>query len=316
MNDLSKRMYRGDGKCYYKPLSGAWQQPEPYIASKSLAEAVNIALYLRRPLLLEGEPGCGKTRLAYAIAYELGYPIHTCYIRSTSQAQDLLYSYQPLARFSHLQESQTASNCTESLLHQEPFILGGLGEAIRQSQNNIPSVVLIDEIDKADTNFANDLLLELDRLQFQVKELLGIRFDALKGKKRQERSEFLPLIIITSNRERELPQPFLRRCLFYYTDFPDQATIKRIIKCHFQTEITPLFDVALKKIWKLRELKSWQKMPSTSEFLDWVTLLERDERVNKITPEELWTTPLNQLPYLETLVKTQSEREALNKVRM
>lgn len=315
MNDLAKRLYTGDGVCRYKPLADAWQESEPYIASKTLADAVNIALYLRRPLLLEGDPGCGKTRLAYAVAYELGYPLHACYIRSTSRAQDLLYEYDAVRRLYDLQESKTASKQNQELSRKKYITLGELGKAIEQSQQGFPSVVLIDEIDKADIDFPNDLLLELDRLQFQVKEVPEMSFDALQGKKRQENRDILPLIIVTSNREKELPKPFLRRCLFYYVEFPNQNDLKKIIKSHFQSEITPLFEEAVKKFWELRELKTWRKIPGTSEFLDWVTILERDEKANKITAEELENTPPVDLPYLETLVKTQSDREALSQMR-
>ncbi len=315
MNDLAKRWYKGDGVCRYQRLSNAWQESEPYIASKTLADAVNIALYLRRPLLLEGDPGCGKTRLAYAVAYELGYPLHACYIRSTSRAQDLLYEYDAVRRLYDLQESKTASKQNQELSRKKYITLGELGKAIEQSQQGFPSVVLIDEIDKADIDFPNDLLLELDRLQFQVKEVPEMSFDALQGKKRQENRDILPLIIVTSNREKELPKPFLRRCLFYYVEFPNQNDLKKIIKSHFQSEITPLFEEAVKKFWELRELKTWRKIPGTSEFLDWVTILERDEKANKITAEVLENTHPVDLPYLETLVKTQSDREALSQMR-
>lgn len=316
MDDLAKRLYTGKGECRYEPLLDSWQEPEPYIAPKSLTDAVNAALYLRRPLLLEGDPGCGKTRLAYAVAYELGFPLYTCYIRSTSRAQDLLYDYDALGRLYDIQEGKVADNPTKARSRQEYVALGDLGNAIKQSQNDIPSVVLIDEIDKADIDFPNDLLLEVDRLQFQVKEVPEMKFDALNGKKRQERREFLPLIIITSNREKELPKPFLRRCLFYYIEFPNQETLKQILKSHFQPKLTPLFEAALKKFWQLRELKSWRKIPGTSEFLDWVAILEREQQAKKLTAEELESTHPANLPHLETLVKTQSDRDALNQLRM
>lgn len=184
---------------------------EPYIASKNLAEAVNDALYLRRPLLLEGEPGCGKTRLAYSIAYELGYPLKECYIRSTSRAEELLYTYDNIQRLYDLQEgkfnqnqqeknqvnnSETTTNLSSetndiennpqdstNTINRKKYVeLGKLGEAIKLSaEEDIPSVVLIDEIDKADIDFPNDLLLVLDRLQFEIKEVKGWKFDALKG---------------------------------------------------------------------------------------------------------------------------------------
>ena len=320
MDDLAKRLYTGKGECHYELLTGAWQQPEPYIASKSLADAVNTALYLGRPLLLEGDPGCGKTRLAYAVAYELGYPLYTCYIRSTSRAQDLLYDYDALGRLYDIQERKAGDNSTTAKSRKEYVTLGELGKAIKQSQQDIPSVVLIDEIDKADIDFPNDLLLELDRLQFQVKEVADMRFDALKGKTRKERREFLPLIIITSNREKELPKPFLRRCLFYYIEFPDWDALKLILNSHFQPKLTPLskltpmFEVALTKFLKLRELRSWRKIPGTSEFLDWVAILERYEQAKKLSSKELESTHPAALPHLETLVKTQSDRDALKKL--
>jgi len=313
MDNLAQRLYTGKGDCHYKPLPKAWQEPEPYIAPQSLVDAVNTALYLRRPLLLEGDPGCGKTRLAYAVAYELGYPLHPCYIRSTSRAQDLLYDYDALGRLYDIQEGKVGDNPTKAPSRQDYVTLGELGNAIAQSQNDIPSVVLIDEIDKADIDFPNDLLLELDRLQFQVKEVSEMRYDALQGKTRKARRDFLPLIIITSNREKELPKPFLRRCLFYYIEFPDQNTLEQILQSHFQPKLTPLFEVAVQKFWQLRELRSWRKIPGTSEFLDWVAILEREQQGQKLTAKELASTDTVNLPYLETLVKTQSDREALNK---
>ena len=315
MDDLIERLYTGTGNCRYKPFHNAWQEKEAYIASKSLTDAVNTAIYLRRPLLLEGDPGCGKTRLAYAVAYELGYPLHACYIRSTSRAQDLLYDYDALGRLYDIQEAK-ATNTTKVTSRNQYVTLGELGKAIEQSQNDIPSVVLIDEIDKADIDFPNDLLLELDRLQFQVKEVPEIKFDALKSKNRKERQEFLPLIIITSNREKELPKPFLRRCLFYYVEFPSDKILREILKSHFQPKLTPIFETALQKFWELRKLRSWRKIPGTSEFLDWVTILEREHQANKLTVKELEATDSFDLPHLETLVKTQSDNDALKQLKM
>lgn len=309
--DLSKRKYTGNGECNYEPLDDAWEQPEPYIPSESLIKAVNTALYLRRPLLIEGDPGCGKTRLAYAVAYELGYPLHECYIRSTSLARDLLYNYDALRRLYDIQEARVQENHGEYKPREEYVELGELGQAIKDSENDIPSVVLIDEIDKADIDFPNDLLLELDRLQFQVKEAPQ-KYDALKGKTRKERREFLPLIIITSNREKELPRAFLRRCLFYYLNFPDESTLEKIVTSHFQPSLTPLFQEALKRFWQLRQQTKWRKSPGTSEFLDWLAVLEANEKTGKITAETIASYQLQDLPYLETLVKTQSD---LNELR-
>ncbi|MCP4542432.1 MAG: MoxR family ATPase [Chloroflexi bacterium] len=317
MSDLAKRAYIGDGKCHYDPLPGAWSESEPYIASSTLAEAVNVALHLRRPLLVEGDPGCGKTRLAYATAYELGYPLKACYIRSTSRAQDLLYTYDAVKRLYDIQERKTIDDKRQPPSRKEYVSLGRLGEAIQLSQEDVPSVVLIDEIDKADIDFPNDLLLVLDRLQFEVDEVEGeYKFDALEGKSRDERKDVLPLIIVTSNREKELPKPFLRRCIFYYIDFPDYDTLVKIMESHFQKGITPLFEEAIKQFWRLRQQEfRWRKIPSTSELLDWVQILERDEQDNRLQVQDLTTSPISNLPYLETLVKTQGDLDALKKLK-
>lgn len=309
MDDLAKRQYVGDGRSHYNPLDGAWIDPESYKATPELVEAVNVALYLRRPLLIEGEPGCGKTRLAYAVAYELGYPLKECYIRSTSRAQDLLYAYDAVRRLYDIQEKAHKP-------HKDYISLGPLGQALKLSQQGIPSVVLIDEIDKADIDFPNDLLLVLDRLWFKADEVPDeeseYRIDA--HKEDPARKDFWPLVIVTSNREKELPKPFLRRCLFYYIDFPDRATLDKIIAGHFpQPGITPLFEAVIERFWQLREQRdfSWRKIPSTSELLDWIQLLERDERTGALSSEVLNATSLSQLPHLEALVKTQSDLDAL-----
>jgi MoxR-like ATPase len=295
-------------------------KPEPYIAVPSLVNAVNMALQLRRPLLLEGDPGCGKTRLAYAIAYELGYPLKECYIRSTSQARDLLYTYDALRRLYDVQMAVALhgkkdfidKEYDESSFEPGNYVtLGQLGEAIQLSQDEIPSVVLIDEIDTAAFDFPNDLLQLLEQLCFSVDEVPGLRYDALRGQTHEERRDALPLFIITSNRERELPRPFLRRCLYYYIDFPHQAELKNIAERHFSSGITPLFLAAIKRFWELREADfSWRKPPSTSELLDWLHILETAEQQERLTAEQLEQFPLPELPFLETLIKTQSDKIA------
>ncbi|MBR8827663.1 MAG: MoxR family ATPase [Gomphosphaeria aponina SAG 52.96 = DSM 107014] len=348
MNDLADRQYQGQGNDRnYQPLElpnkiveDIPRKKEPYIADQKLAEAVNDALYLRRPLLLEGEPGCGKTRLAYSVAYELGYPLKECYIRSTSRAEELLYTYDNIQRLYDLQENKSistqqperdtikepkANDSSESpnTIDRRKYVeLGKLGEAIKLSaEQDIPSVVLIDEIDKADIDFPNDLLLVLDRLQFEIKEVKGLRYDALKGESQEDRKDVLPLIIITSNREKELPKAFLRRCLFYYIEFPNKNDLRRIIINHFQEEISPLFEVALNKFLELREAISWRKKPSTGEFINWLRLLKRGQKNEKtksyeeITEETLTATPLHQLPFLHTLVKNESDQNALGKIQ-
>lgn len=314
-NDLAKRFYRGDGERHYQPLKDAVKEREPYIADSALVEAVNVALRLRRPLLLEGEPGCGKTRLAYAVAYELGYPLKECYVRSTSRARDFLYNYDALNR---LYDAQMAKALDEpvDIVHKDYVTLRSLGEAIQLSaEDDTPSVVLIDEVDKADLDFPNDLLLYLDRLQFQVDEVPSRKYDALKSGDRDQRSAELPLFIITSNREKELPKAFLRRCLFYYIGFPNQELLQNIIRDHLhEEEISPLFVEVVKKFWELREARfSWRKKPSTSELLDWIRVVEDDVHAGKLTLEQLTESPLAALPHLETLVKTQSDLDTLKR---
>ncbi|MEM7134258.1 MAG: MoxR family ATPase [Chloroflexota bacterium] len=323
---LEERQYKGDSQPNDDPITkDAYQQTEPYIAPPNLRDAVNMALYLRRPLLIEGEPGTGKTRLAYSVATELGYPLKEIYIRSTDQAEDLLYKFDAVRRLYAIQERAAAAQWIHSLnwkeeghegalpppeIDNEAYVkLGQLGEAIELSQQGTPSVVLIDEIDKADIDFPNDLLLVLDQLQFTIPELDQRKYDALNGQTREERRHHLPLVIITSNREKELPAPFLRRCLFYFIPFPGKPDLGRILQAHFQSEMTPLFTAALNHFWDLRDKVAinWRKAPSTSELLDWVRLLE----ANHVDGDELTETPAAELPYLNSLLKTQSDLDAL-----
>ncbi|QTA82861.1 AAA ATPase-like domain-containing protein [Desulfonema limicola] len=321
MTDLNRK-YKGDGKRIYEALKhkDVPEKPEPYVADPDLAEAVNMALLLRRPLLLEGDPGCGKTCLAYAVAYELGYPLKTCYIRSTTRAQDLLYNYDQLRRLYDIQEGKTCQPENENQLKNAEIKpppkedyreLRELGEAIRISRDDdMPSVVLIDEIDKADIDFPNDLLLVLDEWKFTIHETQET-YDALKGSTIEDRKNFLPLVIITSNREKELPAPFLRRCLYYYIEFPNRPTLNKILASHFENPDDPLFKHAVNKFMELREKPgvSWRKQPSTSELIDWIHLLKN----NGYQGEDLDKAEPASLPFLEALVKTLRDLKSIAK---
>jgi MoxR-like ATPase len=334
--ELDARRYEATGLAHHRPLKGAWSRSEPYIAPDLLKRAVNMAIYLRRPLLLEGEPGTGKTRLAYAVAYELGYPLKEISVRSTSEARDLLYTFDAIHRLYDIQEHSAeaalraaaaanpggpasprveASAAGNSTSHAATDLskyvkLGELGKAIELAESDTPSVVLIDEVDKADIDFPNDLLLALDRLQFTIDET-NERHDALYGYTRAERRPFLPIVIITSNREKELPPAFLRRCLYYFIPFPkDSKEVEPILEAHFGTKVTGIYAEALARFMELREMR-WRKPPSTSELIDWVAMLERDAAGDPGLVEALRQQKTPELPYLEALLKTQSDREAL-----
>ena len=322
IKDLAKRSYAGDGRREHAPLEGAQEKPEPYVAPPRLRDAVNMALFLRRPLLIEGEAGTGKSRLAYAVAYELGYPLKEIYVKSTSQANDLLYTFDAIGRLYALQEHAAMAKLKEEkaiefdaeghpLQKKKFFKYGPLGEAIGLSKRNTPSVVLIDEIDKADDDFPNDLLLELDRLRFIPAEDPSMGIDALEKGSREKRRHFLPLVIITSNRSKELPRPFLRRCLFYYIPFPSREELQRIVEAHFGGRWTSMFEAALAQFWKLRNHTDWRKKPGTSEFLDWVRMVDEDRKKKRLTTRQLKECPLDQLPHLGALLKTQADLNLL-----
>ena len=243
-----------------------------YIADRSLATAVFLALELGRPLLLEGEAGCGKTRLARKVAYELGLPLFTWQVRSTSKAQDGLYTYDSLLRLHDASIQRVATDQTCQKLERDPanpehyYKLGALGEAF--DQKDCAAVVLIDEIDKADLDFPNDLLTVLDKpWEFTIPET-----------KRTIRAAYIPIIMITSNKEKgNLPHPFLRRCVYCHLDFPGEDDLKTILTKHFENEgkqtNAELLNEATTKFSKLRREGNLHKKPGTSEFIDWVTAL-------------------------------------------
>ena len=237
---------------------------DSYIATEDLMMAVNAAVTLQRPLLVKGEPGTGKTMLAEEVARSLGCPLIQWHIKSTTKAAKGLYEYDAVAR---LRDSQLGDDRVKNI---ENYILKGkLWEAF--SADTQP-VLLIDEIDKADIEFPNDLLQELDRMEFFVYETK----ETIKAKQR-------PIIIITSNNEKELPDAFLRRCFFHYIQFPEMDTMEQIVKVHYPDIKKRLLSEALDCFFELREIPGLKKKPSTSELLDWIKLLVADD----IPPEAL-----------------------------
>ena len=227
---------------------------EEYIASDELIRSVNIAAALKKPLLLKGEPGTGQTMLAEAIAKSLGMELLIWNIKSTTRAQDGLYVYDTVQR---LYDSQFG---TEGVNDIGKYIrLGKLGEAFKREKQ---TVLLIDEIDKADLEFPNDLLWELDKMEFYIPET----GETVKATVR-------PIVIITSNAEKELPDAFLRRCIFHYIAFPDASMMERIIKAHYPDLEQKLIDGVLEAFYKIRDIRGLQKKPSTSEVLDWIQAL-------------------------------------------
>ncbi|MEC4812818.1 MAG: MoxR family ATPase [Scytonema sp. PMC 1069.18] len=266
----------------------------PYLPNDDLVEAVNLAIYLERPLLLKGEPGCGKTRLARAVAYELGLPFEAWYIKSTSRAKDGLYTYDAVTRLRDAQLAATGRVIKdEDIPHiNDPATYVKWGPLGCAFQNDHRTVVLIDEIDKADIDFPNDLLLELDEQRFIVEET-----------RQQVIAKAPPLVFITSNDEKDLPDAFLRRCLFHYVEFPDLERLRDIINSHFPESSQGLVNQAVIRFQKLRdEMRKdkgeGSKKVSTSELIDWFRVLRR-------YPEDEVLAKLDgKLPYAGVLLKS------------
>jgi len=225
-----------------------------YIATQDLMAAVNAGVTLGRPILIKGEPGTGKTQLAEEIARSLDRPLLQWHIKSTTKAQQGLYEYDAVAR---LRDSQLGDARVHDIANY--ILKGALWEAF---ESDVQPVLLIDEIDKADIEFPNDLLRELDRMEFYVYETREL----VKARHR-------PIIVITSNNEKELPDAFLRRCFFHYIRFPDEATMTRIIEVHYPGLKKDLLADALSAFYQLRDTPGLKKKPSTSELLDWIKLL-------------------------------------------
>ena len=235
-----------------------------YVATDDLMMAVNAAVTLGRPLLIKGEPGTGKTQLAEEVALALDRPFIQWHIKSTTKAQQGLYEYDAVSR---LRDSQLGDARVHDIGNY--IVKGKLWEAFT---HDVQPVVLIDEIDKADIEFPNDLLLELDRMEFHVYET-----------RQTIRARHRPVIIITSNNEKELPDAFLRRCFFHYIRFPDKETMGRIVRVHYPDLKKRLLSEALEAFFEIREVPGLKKRPSTSELLDWIKLLVAED----IPPEAL-----------------------------
>jgi len=237
---------------------------DTYVATDDLNTAVNAAVTLGKPILVKGEPGTGKTQLAIEIANSLQKPLFEWHIKSTTRAQQGLYDYDAVAR---LRDSQLGDDRVHDIANY--IVPGKIWDAFSADER---PVLLIDEIDKADIEFPNDLLQELDRMEFFVYET-----------KQTIRAKHRPVVVITSNNEKELPDAFLRRCFFHYIRFPDKVTMQRIVDVHFPNLKKELLSEALNSFYTVRELPGLKKKPSTSELLDWLKLLLAED----ISPETL-----------------------------
>ncbi len=269
----------------------SFQSTSRYVASRDLEVAVNAAVALQRPLLVKGEPGTGKTVLAHEVAAALGFPLVEWHIKSTTKAQQGLYEYDAVSR---LRDSQLGDPKVADIGNY--IVRGKLWSAF---EADAPQVVLIDEIDKADIEFPNDLLLELDRMQFFVYETQ----QTITARHR-------PVVIITSNNEKELPDAFLRRCFFHYIRFPDRPTMERIVASHYPGLRDDLVREALNVFFEVREMPGLKKKPATSELLDWLRLL----MIEDMPAEALQNRSAAIPPLYGALLKTEQDVHLLERL--
>jgi MoxR-like ATPase len=263
-------------------MGQGYEGSSDYIASRPLMEIVNVAIILGKPLVIKGEPGTGKTLLAHSIAKALGKELVIWNIKSTTKAKDGLYVYDTVQR---LNDARFKDRDISDI--RQYIKLGKLGQSFT---SELQVVLLIDEIDKADIEFPNDLLNELDEMSYHISEL----DEEVKAKQR-------PIVIITSNSEKELPDAFLRRCVFYYIEFPDEEMMERIVKVHYPDIHDKLMRDAIKKFYWIRQVAGLRKKPSTSELLDWIKALAAGGLdLEKIASE---------VPFLGTLIKSEQDTE-------
>ena len=259
-----------------------------YVVTDELMDAVNVSIALKKPLLIKGEPGTGKTMLAEAISQSLGMPLIIWSIKSTTKAQDGLYVYDTVQR---LYDSQFGEGNVKDI--GQYIKLGKLGEAFTSDQQ---VVLLIDEIDKADLEFPNDLLWELDKMEFYINET-----------KETVTAKHRPIVIITSNAEKELPDAFLRRCIFHYIEFPDTEKMEEIIRVHYGDIDKKLVANALEAFYKIRDMKDLQKRPSTSELLDWIQAL----MISGVSITDLY----EEMPFLGVLLKKNQDIDTFEEIK-
>lgn len=261
-----------------------FQSTSDYVASPELLASVNVAIALEKPLLIKGEPGTGKTMLAKAVANSLGKKLIIWNIKSTTKAQDGLYMYDTIQR---LYDGQFGEEGVDDISRY--IKLGKLGEAFEEEEQ---VVLLIDEIDKADLEFPNDLLWELDQMEFYIHET-----------KRTVKAKQRPIVMITSNAEKELPDAFLRRCIFHYIDFPDEELMEQIVRTHYPDVEANLLKNAMDVFYQIRSIRDIRKKPSTSELIDWINALQ----MNGIEPDRI----RKELPFVGVVVKKDEDLETV-----